>query len=178
MELVGRIGDDAAGDALLIALSQAGVGHVSILRDPARATPIVEPEAAGEGTLSADPDPAGAVVDPGSAPRLEAADVALSLGYLPEIDVLVVGDDAPPDVLPACVEGARFMGARLVLALRSGVDAPADLPPDATVLAAPDEDGDAFAGMLGRFAAALDAGEAPEAAFGAAIGAGWERPGA
>ncbi len=43
VELLGRAGDDAAGDALLLALAQAGVGHVAVLRDPARPTPIVEP---------------------------------------------------------------------------------------------------------------------------------------
>ena len=35
VELVGRTGDDPAGDALLIALAHAGVGHVARLRDPA-----------------------------------------------------------------------------------------------------------------------------------------------
>lgn len=176
VELVGRVGDDAAGDALLIALAQAGVGHVAMLRDPFRPTPIVEPATPEEETPSADPAPVGAAIDPDTAPRLEAADVALALGYLPAIDVLVVSDDAPPDVRPASVEGARFMGARLVLALRPGEDAPLDLPPDATVLVAPDEDGDAFAALLGRLAAALDAGGEPEAAFRAATADGWERP--
>jgi ribokinase len=174
VELVGRVGDDAAGDALLIALARAGVGHVAMLRDPARATPIVEPAAPEEEAPSADPAPAGTAIDPDTAPRLEAADVALALGYLPAIDVLVVSDDVPPDVLPACLEGARFAGARPVLALRPGEDAPVDLPPDAIVLIAPEEDGDAFAALLGRFAAALDAGGEPEAAFRAATADGWE----
>jgi len=178
VELVGRVGDDAAGDALLIALAQAGVGHVAVLRDPARPTPVMKPGATDEDTPSADPARGAAGFDPDTTPRLEAADVALALGYLPAIDVLVVGDDAPPEALPASVEGARFTGARLVLALRPGEDAPADLPPDAIALISPDEEGDAFAALLGRFAAALDAGGEPEAAFRAATADGWERPGA
>ncbi len=178
VELVGRVGDDAAGDALMIALAQAGVGHVAVLRDPARPTPIARPATPDAEVPPADPATAVAAIDPEAAPRLEAADVALGLGYLPDTDVLIVSDDAPPDVLPACVEGARFAGARLVLALRPGEDAPLDLPADAIVLIAPDEDGDAFAVLLGRFAAALDAGEEAEAAFRAATADGWEHQGA
>ena len=41
MELIGRAGDDPAGDAMLLALARASVGHVALLRDPARPTPIV-----------------------------------------------------------------------------------------------------------------------------------------
>ena len=36
VEIVGRVGDDPDGDALMIALARAGVGHVAVLRDPAR----------------------------------------------------------------------------------------------------------------------------------------------
>ena len=38
VELVGRTGDDDAGDALVLALAAGGVGHVALLRDPARPT--------------------------------------------------------------------------------------------------------------------------------------------
>ena len=41
VELIGRAGDDPAGDALLLALAGAHVGHVALLRDPTRPTPIV-----------------------------------------------------------------------------------------------------------------------------------------
>src|SRR4029453_11268758 len=41
VELVGRVGEDADGEALVLALARAGVGHVALLRDPARATPVV-----------------------------------------------------------------------------------------------------------------------------------------
>src|SRR6476469_7354812 len=44
VQLVGRIGDDADADRLLLALASVGVGHVAVLRDPARATPIDDAE--------------------------------------------------------------------------------------------------------------------------------------
>lgn len=181
VELLGRIGDDAAGDALLIALARAGVGHVSMLRDPARITPVVEPEdedeapTGAEAATTAETADAGAGRGPLPAPRLEPEDVALGLRYLPGFEVLVLSDDAPLEVVGACVEAAGFAGARLVLAVPPGRDTPDGLPPEATVLAAPDEEGDAFAALLGRFAAALDQGEAAEAAFHAATGEGWGR---
>lgn len=39
VELIGKVGDDPAGDAVLIALNRLGVGHVAILRDAAHPTP-------------------------------------------------------------------------------------------------------------------------------------------
>ncbi|MEW6223527.1 MAG: PfkB family carbohydrate kinase [Chloroflexota bacterium] len=181
VELVGRIGDDAAGDDLLLALGRAGVGHVAVLRDPSRRTPVVarptpddEPLDADAVAEPAEPDPAAEPAP--DAPRLEPADVALGLQYLTSFEVLVVTEDAPPPVVRACVEAAQFAGARLVVCVAASGVEPPGLPPDATVLAAPDVDGDAFAGLVGSYAAALDRGEAPEAAFGAATSGGWERP--
>ena len=177
VELVGRAGDDAAGAALLIALAGQGIGHVAMLRDPARATPIVEPAPANDALADEIPADDGAPAAAGSAgPRLDPEDVELGLQYLTGFDVLVVSDDAPPAVLPACVEAARFAGARLVVAVAASEEAPADVPSDATVLAAPDGEGEAFARLVGRYAAALDRGEAPGPSFEAARSGGWERP--
>ena len=179
--LMGRIGDDPAGDALLIALGRAGVGHAALLRDPARSTLIRRlPETEGdelfEAALRNGHRPALDVDEAG--PRLEPADVELGLRYLGAFDVLVVDDNAPIDVIPACVEAAAFAGARLVVLIRSPDGAPDGLPEDTTVLVAPEEDGEAFPRLVGRYAAALDAGSEPEAAFAAVAGDGWERPGA
>jgi sugar/nucleoside kinase (ribokinase family) len=180
VELLGRIGDDPGGDALLLALTHAGVGHVALLRDAARPTHRILPFFADDDeVLSAalldghGPAPEGD--DEG--PRLEPADVTLGLRYLIAFDVLVVGDDAPMAVIPACVEAAAFAGAQLVVAVRSAAAMPDGLPEDATVLIAPDEDGEAFPRLLGRYAAALDGGAAPGVAFTAAAGDGWEQPG-
>ncbi len=180
VELMGRVGDDAAGDSLVLALGHEGVGHVALLRDPARPTLIHPgPGTDGDELLEAAPrnGHGGALDADRGGPRLEPADVALGLRYLTAFDVLVVGDDAPVDVIPACVEAAAFAGARLVVAVRLPGGVPDGLPEDATVLIAPDEDGEAFARLLGRYAAALDAGSEPGAAFAVAAGDGWERPG-
>jgi ribokinase len=180
VELVGRIGDDPDGDVLLLALTHAGVGHVALLRDAARPTHRIRSSVTDDDeplaiALLDGHGPAPQANDEG--PRLEPADVALGLRYLMAFDVLVVGDDAPDAVIPVCVEAAAFAGARLVVAIRSAGAVPDGLPEDATVLVAPDEDGEAFPRLLGRYAAALDGGAAPAAAFAAAAGDGWERPG-
>jgi hypothetical protein len=185
VELVGRIGDDAAGDELLLALAGAGVGHVAVLRDPSRHTPVaarpaVDDEAldaaAVEEPREAGSRPAAASMATPDAPRLEPADVALGLQYLTSFEVLVVTEDMPPSVLAACVDAAQYAGARLIVSVPASGAEPAGLPPDATVLAAPDVDGGAFAVLVGSYAAALDRGESAEAAFGVATSGGWERP--
>lgn len=175
VEIVGRTGDDRAGDSLLIALARAGVGHAAVLRDPVTPTPVVAPVP--------EPDPADLLEDvpePGRAdsmrgPRLGRADVALGLSYLTAFGVLVVTDEAPADVLPACVDGAAFSGAHLVVLVPAGRPLPGGLPPDATVLAAPDvADDGAFAALVGAYAAALDQGEDAASAFRAATAStGW-----
>ena len=183
VELVGRVGDDAAGDTLLLGLTTAGVGHVAILRDPARPTPIV-PET-GDGRRGADdiswadPEPAGD--DPrdapqGPAPAIEPADVLLALEYLSDFAVLVVTHDVVESVLPVAVDGASYTGAHLVVLARDGAPPPG-LPDDATVIAAPaDDEAGAFARVVGTYAAGLDAGVDPATAFATATADGWEPP--
>ncbi len=175
-EVVGRVGDDRAGDSLAIALSHAGVGHAAVLRDPVRATPILvpAPEVENPDIFGDEAPPAESPAAPG--PRLEPADVALGLSYLTTFGVLVVTDDVPADALPACVEGAQFTGAHLVVLIPAGRPLPGVIPADATVLAAPDAaDDGAFAAMVGAYVVAVDAGEDPAAAFRSAAGiAGWE----
>ena len=186
VEVIGRAGDDPAGDALLLALSRAGVGHAAVLRDPSRPTPIVAPAAEADDAASPFAEAAaggtagGASAAP-QAPRLEAADVMLAMRYLDPTGVLVVTDGVPLDVVAAAVDEGRFAGTRLVILLspgtRPGGAVPAGVPADATVLAAPDEsdaEPGAFESLVGAYAAALDRGVAPEAAFASAAGAGWE----
>lgn len=195
-ELVGRVGEDAAGEALLMALAKAGVGHAAVLRDPARGTPIEaapapnpdgdEDEAAfllGDLPLAsgtpAPPATASATPSPAEGPRLEPADVELGIRYLEPSGVIVVTDDATPDVVGAAAEASRYAEARLVVLLPPGRGSdrglPGALPEDATVLAAPDGlDEGAFAELVGSYAAALDAGLDPAQAFAAAQGeTGW-----
>lgn len=184
VELVGRAGDDPAGDALLIALARGGVGHIAVLRDPARPTLVVEAapdldddERADGGVLGGDVDVPAAAPDPRSHPTLEPEDVDLGLRYITAFSVLIVLDDVPAGVIAVAADAASFAEAHLVLLAREGTTPPDGLPAATTVLGAPDSDPDgAFATLVGAYAAALDAGATSEAAFAAALGAGWETP--
>lgn len=179
VELVGRTGDDAAGDALLLTLGRAGVGHAAMLRDAARATSIVAAPDATERD-DADLDPSSTLDGAGDSatdgPPLEAADVALGLRYLTEFAVLVLTDDVPADALPVAIDAAGYASAHLVVLVHAGEAAPTGLPGASTVLVAPEaRDEGAFAAVVGAYAAALDAGRSPGEAFqAAATDAGWE----
>ena len=67
-------------------------------------------------------------------------------------------------------DAARWGEATLLLVVGPGMTVPDDLPPDAIVFEAPETDPDGvFAEFVGSFAAALDDGTEPGAAFRAAI---------
>jgi sugar/nucleoside kinase (ribokinase family) len=180
VEVVGRAGDDRVGDALMLALAQAGIGHVAVLRDVARTPvlprrPTADVEAADDLSAAMDEQAPAADGDPTvptvAEPQLDAGDVSLGLRYLSAFDVLVVTDDIPEAAVPVAVEAAGFAGARLVL-LTAGDDAgvaAVALPTDATVLRVPDADDGSFAGMVGAYAAGLDRGVEPAQAFRLAI---------
>lgn len=191
VELVGRAGDDPAGDALLFALTRAGVGHAAVLRDPARPTVLVgnAPEAEPDGDAGPVPTTSDGVYGErggraaaeaealaANGPILEPADVALGLRYLTEYRVVVVAGDVPARVLPVVTESAAYAAAALVVLVPDASTVPPFLPDTAIVLAAPPADDDgAFARVVGGLAAALDRGEEPSAAFRAALaGSGWE----
>lgn len=175
VQLVGRIGDDPAGDAVMGALSRAGVGHAAVLRDPTYATPavIVRDEAEDE-FAEADASPARRAADV-SPLMLDPADLALALGYLNELAVLVIADPVGPASMAVAAEAAAYAGAVLVVLVAAGT-APIDIPAEATVIGAPDDDPDGtFAATVGAFAAALDAGDAPAGALRTAAAAvGWQ----
>jgi hypothetical protein len=178
VELVGKIGDDSAGEVVLLDLAARGIGHVAILRDPTRATP----ETADADPDSADPAEAAPFEDqsdhpePGATfagPTLEPADIELALRYLPDYRVLVVAQPLAPEALQVVVAASRWSGAALIVIVPQGSD-PLDIP-DATVLEAPaDDPDDAFASVVGGYAAALDRGEEPAEAFASAsMASGW-----
>jgi hypothetical protein len=177
VQLVGKTGDDPAADAIVLDLAHGGVGHVALLRDPARPTPV-------EPGLSEDVDtadvpggdqstPPPTVADAG--PALEAADVDLGLRYLTDYRVIVIAEPSAPDVVAIASDAARWAEARLILVFGAGDTVPDGLPADVVVFEAPDADPDGvFADLVGGFAAALDGGTDPEAAFRASIVAdGW-----
>jgi hypothetical protein len=175
VQLVGKVGDDPAGDAVLVALARAGVAHAAVLRDPTRATPAValHDEVEDEFT-QVDPTP-GRRAAPSSLLLLDPVDLALALGYLNGFAVLVVADPLGPASIVVAAEAAAYAGAALVVLLAAGSGV-TDLPVEATVIAVPDEDPDGvFARTVGAFAAALDAGDAPALAFRMATSAvGWQ----
>ena len=196
VELVGKVGDDGAGDAVVLALGRLGIGHAALLRDPARPTPVLSAVATAtkldsaddlaENELTAatlagdigDEEPPVEVellpADPAARPGLDAGDISLAMRYLAEARVVVLAEPLPELAVAAVVEGATFAGARLVVLLSPGATPP-PLPPEATLLEAPVVDDGSFGRVVGAFAAGLDAGTEPAAAFAEAVRAsGWE----
>lgn len=178
VQLVGKTGDDATADGVVLDLARGGVGHVALLRESARATPIeqvldedddapVRPDA--EDIVSVD------APDLTVGPAIDAADVDLGLRYLTEFGVVVVAEPAGADVIAVVSEAADWAEARMVLVIASGAAVPDGLPSDVIVFEAPDADPDGvFADLVGSFAAALDDGAEPGDAFRASIGSeGW-----
>ncbi len=166
VQVVGKTGDDPTADGLLLDLARGGVGHAALLRDPARATPLEavpapededgDGDGDGDDGHEVDGQATATGTDPGvlDAPALDVGDVDLGLRYLTQIDVLVLAEPSQPEIVKVV---------------------PDDLPPDAIVFEAPETDPDGvFAEFVGSFAAALDDGTEPGAAFKAAIASdGW-----
>jgi len=164
VELVGSVGDDAAGEQVALELGRHGIGHAALLRDPAASTPHES---------SDDEEKEEAGPDRGPVPHLDAADVALGLSYLADCQVLVVAEPLSPAALTAASEAAAYHGAALVVV--GDDEAGATLPDDATLLGVPDADVEAFSRLVGLYAAQLEAGQPPADAWQAALeSSGWE----
>lgn len=174
VEIVGRIGEDAAGDEVLLDIAAAGLGHVAVLRDAGHATeetrtPLENDAPPFEDAHDSERQPLATAPSAGS--QLDAADIELALRYLPEYAVIVVAERIGPAGMRVVSDAASWSGAALVV-----VGSQEDLdgiPDDATAFAPPD-DGDpdgAFAAMVGTYAAGLDRGDDPREAFAAASAA-------
>jgi hypothetical protein len=179
VEVVSRLGEDAAGDALLLAFAAAGVGHVATLRDAVHATPVtppvdepVDPDAMDEPDDGSAPTGAATptAADSTTRPTLDAADVGLAMRYLADYRVIVVVHPRDAGIVREVVAATSWASAHLVCVTLPDAPVPTEVPADAVVLAAAD-DAAGLAGMLGRYAAAVDAGELPEAAFRATLAA-------
>jgi len=191
VEMAARVGDDPAGDALLLALARAGVGHSATYRDPARPTVVVDaPPSDGPplvplddgGDVASRPadldePPAAAFATVDRTPSLDAGDLDLALGYLLDARVVVVAQPLDEAAAAAAARRAAFADAVLVAVVAPGQPIPTAM--DRAIVFERDEgDGDAFATLVGRFAASLDAGAEPEAAFGEArTSLGWSAAG-
>jgi sugar/nucleoside kinase (ribokinase family) len=176
VELVGKVGDDPAGDALMIALADLGIGHAAVLRDHARPTPVAPIEVPDHDDFLGEIDVAEqlAAAD-GAAPTIDAGDLDLALRYLPDHAVLVVAEHLDPDAIEVVLADAGYADASVVLITEPGWE-PVNLPDGVTVLGAPVSDHDGvFGRTIGRFAAALDQGRpGAEALAQATSGAGWQ----
>ena len=187
VQLVGKMGNDAAGDAVLIALAAAGVGHAAVLRDPAHPTPVVEsapsepPETSIEDALFADEADGSTEPEPlPSGLALDAADIELALRYLTEFRVVVVAAPLEARALDAALEAAGFAEAHVIRvdppAARSSAAAESPAGVEITIFEAPAGEEPAFASLVARYAAGIDAGRTPRESFAdAARGANWER---
>jgi hypothetical protein len=177
VELISKAGDDPAGDAVLIALARAGVGHVATLRDPARLTPVrpgpSEPTDPADPAVDAAIDVATNDETPSSPrapssgdpePTLDAADVELALRYLTDFEVLVAVH-ASPDLLAEAITAAGWAGARLIVVVAEETDVPPGMPSDALVVAAATDDAEGVGARIGRYAAALSRGDDAAAAY-------------
>jgi hypothetical protein len=182
-ELIGKIGDDGAGDAVVLALGRLGIGHAALLRDPVRPTPVLSIMVPADDSEDSEtewepvgdsPEMSLLPADSNARPVLEAGDISLALRYLTEARVVVLAEPLSDEAVAAAVEGSAFAGARLIVLLPPGATPP-PLPPEATVLEAPAVDDGSFGRLVGAFAADLDAGSEPAAAFEVAVRTvGWE----
>jgi ribokinase len=198
VQLVGKVGEDPAGDAVLISLARGGVGHLALLRDAGSATPMLRPdptevdpgeteplaalvagadagdERASERGVRAARREARSSSEPGL--PLEPADISLGLRYLRDFRVLVTADPLDEPSAAVVADAAAFAGAALVVIARGG-QATTGAPAGAIVLEAPEDDpAGAFAALVGRFAASLDRGvDAAEAFRTSIVEGGWER---
>jgi sugar/nucleoside kinase (ribokinase family) len=167
VQIVGRVGEDGAGEAVMLDLARRDVGHVAVLRDAGH--PTLELAGGASDDVAGD---ATTTVHRSSDPSLalDAADLELALSYLPEYAVIVVAEPLPAAAMRVAVEAARWAGASLVVA--RAADESVDLPDDSTVFApAEGDETDAFASMVGTYAARLDQGDDPSVAFDAATAA-------
>ena len=177
VQLIGKIGEDPAGDELLLALTRGSVGHVALLRDPTRETPRLEDRARGPAE-AVDDDESVPVepADPARRPALDVGDIELGLRYLTEFRVIVSTEPLDGAVVRVVSEAAGWAGATIIALVPEGGREPDGLPDRAIVLASPPDDPDGtFARFVGEMAAAIDAGSEPAAAFRGAVAAdGWE----
>jgi hypothetical protein len=183
VQLIGKVGEGPAGDAVMLSLADLRIGHVAVLRDVARTTPILPHEPDDDGAIAgAIEEPVWSAVastpdgrpEPAPEPTLDSGDLQLALRYLPDYRVVVVADPLDEASLATVVAASRWAEAQLIVLVPAGAAA-AGLPDDATILETPSDDLDgAFATMVGAYAAALDRGASPADAFASAsTGSGW-----
>lgn len=165
VEVITRLGDDAAGDAVLLALARHRVGHVAVLRDAGTPTEVIA-ESDDAAAPAVDETDGGPPTRKG--PALDAADADLALRYLPEIDV-IVAVHLDVAVMAQVLAAAAWAETSLIVVVAPGSGVPPGLPDDAVTLELDDSDDSATGAAIGRYAAGLDRGDAPRDAYDALI---------
>lgn len=170
VQVVGKIGEDDAGEAVVLALARQGVGHVAMLREAGR--PTARARDVDDDSIDTE-SPVAEALD--ERPTLDAADVDLALRYLTDFAVLVLVEQADGAIAQVVADAANWVGARLIVVVPAAGAVPDGLQADAIVFEAPDADPDGvFATMVGAFAAALDEGDDPGDAFRTTVAqTGW-----
>lgn len=175
VEFIGKIGDDPAGDELLLAFARGSIGHVAMLRDVAHSTARVaaHPATGAEGSDPADPDEnfgADPLLEMVEGPVLEATDIDLALRYLPDYRVIVVAHPTTQALVDVAADAAGWASAQLVVLVDP--DGPTiEATAAGLVLAVDRRAGDGIGPLIGRYAAQIDAGIAPATAFDATLAA-------
>ena len=98
VEMVSKVGVDSVGEALITQLASAGIGHVALIRDGARATPV----------------------DGAASLEMDAADLQLALRYLTNFDAVLLVDPADDSMVGTVLDACAYVGARLVLTRPEG----------------------------------------------------------
>jgi len=182
VQLVGKVGDDMAGDAIVIELGRRQIGHSALARSesgltPAATAPAEPEELDEEAATDATVEPADDLQAPEATAGLplEAEDLKLALGYLPEIRTIVVAAPLADDAAKVVVDSAEYHEAAVVALVEPDAKAPKAFG-TAIVLQSSSGPGEVFDRLVGAFAARLDQGEQPGVALRDVVAAGgWER---
>jgi len=167
VELVGKAGEDPAGDAAVLALGQQDVGHAALLRAPGHPTPRLIDAALDDDSIRPDEtdEPAPPAFEPADRadwPVLEPEDVQLALRYVQDVRAIIVAEPMPDAVVRTVIEGAAYLAAPVVVVVADARTTPAA---DIVLVSPPADPDGAFAEVLGQLGAALDRGISPEEAF-------------
>lgn len=160
--MVGAVGADEAGRAMLADLEAAGVrtGAVAVREDVRSGSAVVMVDAAGENSI---------VVVAGANGSLDAAEVTARSAEVGPVDVVVTQAELSPACVDAAAAVAGERGARFVLNLAPYRSVPRELLRDCDPLVLNEHEATALTAELTR--AAVDGAAAPaEGAAGAGSG--------
>jgi ribokinase len=108
VHFIGRVGSDAFGEALTLALETAGVDTSLLVRDPDRPTGVALIGVAADGQNAI-------MVAPGANSRIGRDDVERARDVIANADILVAQLEIPMDTVVYAVETARSFKTRVLL---------------------------------------------------------------